>query len=203
MDDNEFHCRRCGKLITGQGYRIDKPVPPSRGGQYYLDGDVSVMITFYHSACLPPNLFHQIAGSLPVGQSPAGSSLSNEHALGGGLSRRRKRPARRVRYKRTAARHTAEDNARERRQSARTEAMTITETLERGGTPKLCCCLPSSIVSYSFLTSHGYCRYCGGWNHRVFRDACGDDAVATAISELELYKRLKMQELVSATSEAE
>lgn len=196
-----MNCRRCRNVVTEDGVRVRHHVPPPDGRSYYLDGDTLATEAIYHRRCLPPNVFHKFAGSLPVGHSPADTSLGNEHAIGGGLfpKKRRKRPARRIRYNRTKARRQAEAAARDERQREAAKAAKIQDTLERGGKPALCHCRTFSTNSY-FITPHGRCGYCGGWTPEVFRTACGDDALRDAISELAIHDRTKMLQLTGLAS---
>lgn len=194
--------------------RRDQRVPPPDNRSYYLDGDCIGVTSLYHPKCLPPNLFHQFAGSLPAGQSPAATSLGNEHGVSGGLSPyKRKRLSRRVRYKRTAQRRAAESAAREERQREKTQRLTAHDTLKRGGTLGLCSCPTTELAmrdiaekygqthtpsSFSFVTENGYCGYCGKWNWKVFREACGEAALESAIAELDLYHREQMHRVIAA-----
>lgn len=194
-----MNCRRCKREVVTDGVQVDRHIPPPDGRTYYLDGDTLGTSAIYHLRCLPPNLFHKFAGSLPVGQSPAGASLRNEHVAGGGLShrKRRKRLARRVRYKRTEQRRANEQAQREAAQHQRTISLTIHDALNGGGKPRLCHCRVFNKDGY-FVTEHGYCRYCGSWTPEVFRAACGEDALQAAISELDLHYRTEMQKLTTA-----
>ena len=112
-------CHRCRKKIRdGSPALVVTTQYPPPSGTVYRHGDHLMRSVIYHRRCLPPSLFHKFgldhAGSRPVGQSPATASLPpspvfdpsvTEHVRRGGLSRKkRKRPARRVRYKRTRER---------------------------------------------------------------------------------------------------
>lgn len=197
-------CVRCGK--DGELVFAQRSVPPPHGRKYYLDGDVVSRGACYHRRCIPPQLFHQFAGSLPVGQSlDSVSSPSNGHGAVGRLSRKRRgrrRPAARQRAIRAKLRQLAESKAREVRLDERTHALTIGDTLANGGRPGLCHCKAryrseDRSPSYSFLTEYGYCRYCGKWDPAVFLAACGEEATHREIDRLEEWKRDSMRGLIA------
>lgn len=194
-----MNCRRCNQPIAQDAVQDRRNIPPSDGRTYYLDGDSLGSVCVYHPKCLPPNLFHRFAGSLPAGQSPADTSLRKEHVVGGGLSskKKRKRPARRIRYKLTEARRSRESAEREQRQNQATMALTIQDVLQRGGKPRLCHCRVFSNSDGYFITPNGYCRYCGGWTPEVFRLACGEQSLHEAIEELDIHRRTKMLTLTN------
>lgn len=96
----------------------------------------------------------------------------------------------------------AEIDAENRRQYERTNALTITDVISRGGKPRLCRCETFS-KSTHFRTPHGYCRYCGGWIMSVFRMHCGEAALASAIDELALPDRIEMHGLAGWGDEAD
>jgi hypothetical protein len=192
-----MNCVRCRLPITDCVVKVQKTVAPPAPRTYWLDGDTLARVSYYHQKCLPPNLFHAMARSHLAGQSPAGTSLGNEHAASGGMAhnKKRKRLPRRIRYKRTNEREAMADRARKERQEQYTNSMKIEDTLNRGGKPKLCTCdtfTDRASNTYGMLTTHGYCRYCGGWRHEVFLSACGEAALRQAISELSLHEREKM-----------
>lgn len=194
-----MNCRRCRKVISEDAVQVTRPLPPPDGRTYYLDGDCIASACVYHRKCLPPDLFHKFAGSLPAGQSPADTSLREEHVIGGGLSlpKHRKRPARRIRYKRTEARRQKESAERELRQHESTLALTIQDVLQRGGKPGLCHCRVFSSSDGYFITSNGYCRYCGCWTPEVFLAACGPERMRDTIGELDLHYRTEMLKIIA------
>lgn len=192
FDSRIRNCRRCGKEVTEDVIYVRHLIAPPDGRKHYFSGETMMRDSVYHRRCLPSNLFHRLAGSLPVGQSPAGASLRKEHAVGGGLSfKKRKRPSRRTRYKRTAVRRKLEADARDERRDEAITSRTIQDLLKSGGKPRLCHCRTFS-DSTSLLTTHGYCRYCGGWTPEIFRAACGEESLQQAISELDIHRRTKM-----------
>ncbi len=89
-----------------------------------------------------------------------------------------------------ARRQNAERMEREKRDCEYRQAITI----DQQHRPSLCHCRTFSSNSW-FISTHGYCGYCGGWTPEVFRAALGDDALAAKINELDFHDRKKMREL--------
>lgn len=79
--------------------------------------------------------------------------------------------------------------------AARIDAMTIDSILSRGGRPSLCHCRTFS-KDHRWITSNGYCRFCGGWTPEVFRAALGEPALYSEIDKLALHHRIAMREMV-------
>lgn len=59
---------------------------------------------------------------------------------------------------------------------------------------RLCCCATFS-DDRSFITAHGYCKYCGGFEHKVFREALGEDRLQREIDKLESHRRDTMRQI--------
>jgi hypothetical protein len=59
---------------------------------------------------------------------------------------------------------------------------------------QLCCCATFS-DDRSFITAHGYCKYCGGFEHVVFREVLGEDRLQRAIDTLESHRRDAMRQI--------
>lgn len=73
----EYFCHRCRKQIMDgeSGYHHAKYRKPdgyhADGKGYWIlrDGVELARVTMYHKRCLPPVLFHRVAGSLPASQA--------------------------------------------------------------------------------------------------------------------------------------
>lgn len=188
-------CCRCRKEIPAGTTAVAVVKRPQNVSPVTLDGAVIARISYYHERCLPPVLFHRFSGSLPDEQSPAASSLGNEHGVGGGLTHRyrrsRKRPSRRKRYRTTEQRRAREREASEARVAARTEAMTPESEFARLGWLPLCHC-SKSFGTWGWLTEHGRCHYCGGWELSACLRVAGAESVRVEIAKLAIYDREQM-----------
>ena len=79
-DERPVCCLRCRKPITGAHYQQWRPAPEFRQGGYVPlhDGMVIGSMVYYHAKCLPPNIFHKLAGSHPAAPTSPDASLSHD-----------------------------------------------------------------------------------------------------------------------------
>lgn len=97
------------------------------------------------------------------------------------------RAAKRAEESEQAQRRYQDQVERDRREAERIATLTIGEHAR----PSLCHCRTFSSDS-RFISPHGYCRFCGGWEPSVFRAARGESELVSEINKLALHQRQAM-----------